>query len=123
LPEFQALEVKTFTSAIHRVTMITMMARNPDALAMLTTARENRELTEAQMCNPVIAGARLRNLGLPGDFLVLSLRRNGDLMVPRGETTVELGDRLTMMGNVEDVRAVKKWFEGNFGQPPSRRGI
>jgi Kef-type K+ transport system membrane component KefB/Trk K+ transport system NAD-binding subunit len=123
LPEFQALGVKTFTSAIHRVTMITMMARNPDALAMLTTARENRELAEVQMRNPVIAGARLRNLGLPGDFLVLSLRRNLDLMVPRGETTVEIGDRLTMMGNVEDVRAVKKWLEGSSGQPPSRRGV
>ena len=123
LPEFQALDVKTFTSAIHRVTMITMMARNPDALAMLTDVRENRELAQVQMCNPVIAGARLRNLGLPGDFLVLSLRRNGDLMVPRGETTVEIGDRLTMLGDVEDVRAVKKWFEGGSGRPPSRRSI
>ena len=123
LPAFQALDVKTFTSAIHRGTMITMMARNPDALAMLTTARENRELAEAQMCNPDIAGARLRNLGLPGDFLVLSLRRNGDLLVPRGETTVEVGDRLTILGNIEDVRAVKKWFEGRSGKPPSRRGI
>jgi Trk K+ transport system NAD-binding subunit len=115
LPDFQEIGVKPYTSAIQRVSMITMMARNPDALALLTSRTDERDITVVSLRNPSIVGRRLRNLGLPGDFLVLAVRRNGNLLIPHGSTVLEPGDRLTILGSCDDLRKVKRWMEGQLG--------
>jgi Trk K+ transport system NAD-binding subunit len=41
---------------------------------------------------------------------VLALRRNGDLIVPHGNTVFELFDQLTLVGSHEDVDAASMIF-------------
>jgi Kef-type K+ transport system membrane component KefB/Trk K+ transport system NAD-binding subunit len=112
LPEFQKIGVRPYTPALQRVTMITMMARNPDALALLTSTEGDRDIIEVYVRNRQIHGTCLRDLGLPGDFLVLALRRDGQLVIPRGNTELELGDRLTLMGGRQALQPVRDWLEG-----------
>ena len=40
------------------------------------------------------AGLPIRHLGLPGNLLILSVRRNGELIIPHGNTRIEPGDRV-----------------------------
>jgi CBS-domain-containing membrane protein len=56
-----------------------------------------------------LAGRALREIRLPLDALVLAIRRGGTTLVPRGDTRLEAGDRLTVLvktGSEEQVRAL-----------------
>ncbi len=117
LPEFEGLGIKPFISAIQRVTMITMMARNPDALALLTSSTDGRDIAEVYLQNTHVSGELVRDLELPGGFLLLAIRRDGQLLVPRGNTVLEYGDRLTVLGEGQELQAIKNWLEGRTGRP------
>jgi Trk K+ transport system NAD-binding subunit len=36
--------------------------------------------------------------------MIVFVRRNGDVIHPQGSTMLQIGDRLTLMGGVEEVR-------------------
>ena len=48
---------------------------------------------------PYLAGRPLRDLDLPGGTTIVLVRRDGEIIYPRGHTTLQLGDRLTLMGD------------------------
>jgi cell volume regulation protein A len=58
-----------------------------------------------------IAGAEVRELGLPSNALIAVVARHGDTIPPRGTTTIEPGDRFfvlaprTLRAELEDVLA------------------
>ena len=112
LPEFDEIGVKTFSPALERATMVSMMARNPNILALLTTTNDERDSVEVIVRNPSVAGERLRDLRLPGDLLVLAARRNNQLLIPRGGFAFELGDRVSILGGPEGIEAARQLFEG-----------
>jgi Trk K+ transport system NAD-binding subunit len=111
LPEFDAEGVKTFSPALERATMVSMMARNPDVLDLLTTTSEERSAREVFVSNPGAAGRKLRDLNLPGDLLILAIRRNRQLLIPRGNTSFELGDRVSLLGGHDSLSKAEELFE------------
>ena len=52
-------------------------------------------------------GKSLAELALPGDVLVLAMRRNGDYLVPHGQTRLASGDLLTFIGSQEWVESTR----------------
>jgi len=40
---------------------------------------------------------------LPGDVLVLAVRRNGELIISHGDTELECGDHLTLAGSLKAI--------------------
>lgn len=46
-----------------------------------------------------VAGKRLKELGLADDILVISIHRQGELLVPRGNSRLQTGDLLTILTN------------------------
>jgi Kef-type K+ transport system membrane component KefB/Trk K+ transport system NAD-binding subunit len=118
LPEFRRLGIQSFTPAMHRITMIVMMARNPDTYTLLTSTSDSRDISEAYLYNGELIGARVRDLRLPGDCLLLSIRRAGELLIPRGNTRLAYGDRLTILGDLDDVEDLRNWLEGRGPRIP-----
>jgi CPA2 family monovalent cation:H+ antiporter-2 len=112
LPKFDAEGVKTFSPALERATMISMMARNPDVLALLTTTSDERAAMEVLVHSRQVAGRKLRELNLPGDLLILAIRRNQQLLIPRGNTSFEIGDRVSILGGHDSLSAARELFEG-----------
>ncbi len=53
------------------------------------------------------AGAAVRELVLPTDCLLVSIRRGADLLMPHGETRLEPGDRVTVLCAVSAQPAVQ----------------
>ena len=49
-------------------------------------------------------GQTLKDLRLPGEVLVLLIRRNDRFVLPRGNTAMEENDVLTLMGTPEAIR-------------------
>jgi len=51
---------------------------------------------------------RVFELGLPADVLIVLIDRDGDVIVPRGETEVLVGDRLMVLADLDDLAQVRQ---------------
>ena len=89
-----------------QATFMALMARNPDLLHLLTSTQDNQDILEVALRNPALDGRRLRELGLPPHVLVLAIHRNGEYIIPRGDTRVRVGDVLTVLGTLEELDRV-----------------
>jgi Trk K+ transport system NAD-binding subunit len=57
-------------------------------------------------------GRLLRECRLPGDVLILAVRRDGELLVPHANTRLDRDDHLTLVGSREHVRVAFEQFTG-----------
>ncbi|MEM6906860.1 MAG: TrkA C-terminal domain-containing protein, partial [Pseudomonadota bacterium] len=69
------------------------------------------EVIEAQvMQTSPIAGKRLRDVNFPKGALVGVLRHKGNLIMPRGDTVVEVGAQLVVFSERSAVSGVERLF-------------
>ena len=54
--------------------------------------------------NALITTKPLRQLSLPSDCVLVSLRRNDEFIVPTGETRIQAGDKIVAMGKRSGIR-------------------
>ena len=59
-----------------------------------------------------LVGRTLRDLHLHDDVLVALVRRRGELLIPRGHTVLEAGDRLTILGDPAAIRGLGERYRG-----------
>lgn len=66
--------------------------------------------------NPRVAGQRLRNLNLPQQFGAIITRvRRGDIeLLPHGDTTLQLGDRVRVVTRRENMRPVSAFLGDSY---------
>jgi Kef-type K+ transport system membrane component KefB/Trk K+ transport system NAD-binding subunit len=76
----------------------------PAAFDMLANHADGVEVREIAMHNPRFNGRRLRHIRLPGDALVLGLRRGGEILVPHGDTKLQQGDLLMLVGHQDSLQ-------------------
>lgn len=76
----------------------------PAAFDMLTNHEDGVEVREVQLNHPQYNGKLMREIRLPGNALVLGLRRNGEVLVPHGDTQLYLGDLLMLVGHPESLQ-------------------
>lgn len=118
LPEFQKLKVQAYTPAVQRITLISMMARSPDAFNLLASYQDENDTIEINLFNSALVQRPIRYLNFPGACLVLAIRRGEELLVPRGNTELEFGDRLTLFGPKEFLEDIQNWLESNNVERP-----
>jgi len=58
-----------------------------------------------------LIGKQLRELTLPAGLLVTVIRRDGELHVPSAETTLEEGDRVTIIGQAPGIRRLRELYD------------
>jgi Trk K+ transport system NAD-binding subunit len=76
----------------------------PGAFDMLTNHADGVELREVELRNPALFSRYLRHIRLPGDALVLGLRRRGEVLVPHGNTKLQRGDLVMLVGHRETLQ-------------------
>lgn len=59
-----------------------------------------------------LVGAALRDVDLPEGVLVALVSRDGRTIVPRGSTVLREGDRLTVIGDPDPLRALEDRYDG-----------
>ena len=60
-----------------------------------------------------LIGRSLREISMPEGSLVALIRRNGETIVPRGQTYLEEKDRLTIIGDASGIEKLNKEFNQN----------
>jgi Trk K+ transport system NAD-binding subunit len=75
----------------------------PTAFNLLVDRGEDLDLADVVLLNRSIAGRALRHVQLPGDALVLGIHRDGGMLVPHGDTVLEYGDVLMLVGSPDCI--------------------
>lgn len=112
LAEFENINVTVFNPALDQAALLSLLARNPDIYELLTRTDDNKEVGEVVVYEPNFYDKALREIDLPGDVLILSIRRSGEFIVPRGHTQLEQGDHLTLVGGFEHLQEARTLFSG-----------
>jgi Kef-type K+ transport system membrane component KefB/Trk K+ transport system NAD-binding subunit len=111
LPEYRGLSIKTFVPSLYQPTLLAMLARNPDLFELMTSTEDDQDVREIELRNQAGAGVPLQSLGIRGDLLILSIGRDGEIIIPHGSTRLEIGDRLTILGEKDALAETCAWLE------------
>ena len=93
------------------VSLLDHFVRSPNATSLLLGMDEGQDSMDVEIRNKDIHGMRLRDLRLPSDVLVLSIRRKGQLLVSHGYTRMRLGDIMTLVGSEKSLEDLKFKFD------------
>lgn len=92
------------------VSLLDQFIRSPAATSLLLGMEENQEIEDIYVSNPDLHGLPLRDLALPLDTLVLSVKRNNHVLISHGYTQLETGDRVTVVGSPKSLKEVLSKF-------------
>ena len=108
IPELLAMGIKVVQPALATAMALEGALRYPTIFDLLIDQdQEAIDVTEVSLKNARLAGTPLRQIRLPGDALILSMQRDGGVIVPHGDTVLRLGDRIGMIGSPQSLsRAV-----------------
>lgn len=99
VPELQALDVRIVQPALAVAMALEGAVRFPTAFDVLLHATDAVEIREIKIRNDKFATVPLRRLHLPGDALILSIRRDDTIMVPDGHTRLQKWDSVSLIGS------------------------
>jgi len=94
------------------VSLLDQFVRSPAAASLLLGMEENQEFEDIDVRNPDLHGVPLRDLTLPLDTLILSVKRNNQVLISHGYTQLETGDRVTVVGSPKSLKEVMLKFGG-----------
>jgi Kef-type K+ transport system membrane component KefB/Trk K+ transport system NAD-binding subunit len=94
----------------------------PGLFQILIDRPADHDVLETTLTNPDLIGKRLYEVRLPGNCLILLIRRDGDLIVPRGSTMLTADDQVTVAGDAESARRASAII-GGTGLAASDAGL
>ncbi len=109
--KFQKLGVLVVEPRTAVVSLLEHFVRAPAGTSLLLGMQDEQDIIDVEMRNPDLDGIPLRDLRLPLDVLVLSVQRNGEHIISHGYTKLTVGDKVTMVGNVEKLEEVMLHFD------------
>ena len=92
------------------VSLLDHFVRSPQAASLLLGMESDQDTVDIQVLNPDFQGLSIRNLRLPSDIIILSVKRRGNLIISHGYTRLRVGDSLTMVGSKKSLAEVSLKF-------------
>ncbi len=105
-----ALVVEPSTAVVN---LLDQFVRSPSAATLLLGLEKGREVIEFELRNPDLNGFAVRDLLLPLDIHIISIRRHGELIVCGGFTQLRVGDWLTVVGSRPSLEQMMLQFGEN----------
>jgi len=99
----RSLGVRIVQPTLSMVLTIEGILRYPAMFDVLIHQEDDIKVGEAVVRNRTLTGVPLRRLHLPGNALILSIRRGTESIVPHGDAVLRLGDRVALIGTPESV--------------------
>lgn len=110
----QALNAQVVQPALAMAVALEGALHFPTVLSLLTERSDEFDLMDAPLGNPDLIDAPLRRIHLPGQALVLGVRRQGEdeVVVPHGDTVLRTGDVLILCGNPRSLVEASRLIAG-----------
>jgi len=110
ISRFEKLGVTPLNAATDQAILLGLVVRNPTMYQLLTRTDDARDLCEFPIRNPLYLNKPLKDIEFPGDLLVVAVRKKGELIIPRGDTVLKMGDHLTVLGPENCVDQTRDLF-------------
>jgi len=88
------------------ISLLFYFVRSPSAVSLLLGMGANQDILDLEVRNANLHGIVLRELRLPLDTLILSVRRRGRQLISHGYTKLEIGDWITVVGSPQSLEEV-----------------
>jgi len=106
--ELGALVVNPSTAI---VSLMDHFVRSPQATSLLLGMQKNQDSLDLEVLNPDLVGLSLRDLRLPADIIILSIKRRGQMIISHGYTRLRKGDLVTLVGSNEGLDKMTLMFD------------
>jgi Trk K+ transport system NAD-binding subunit len=112
IPDLQQAGIKVVQPELATAMALEGAIRYPTAFDVLLHQTEDIEVTEVKVKNQKYTGARLAEVRLPGDALILSLKRENTVLIPDGESRLQVNDQLGLIGSPSSIADAISMFKG-----------
>lgn len=102
--------IAVFSSLFSTKAILKAMILLPGMIDLLTTAENG--LYQIAIENPAFHGMALRRFPFLGDTIIIRLYRDGEAIVPNGDTVLQLGDQLIVTGGKAHVDRLAETLAG-----------
>jgi trk system potassium uptake protein TrkA len=110
-PLFSELEVQVINPSLSPVVELEYLLLYPSVSSLMTDLEDEHDIAEIQLRCADLTGRPISEIDLPEGAMIVLVRRDGDVIYPRGHTVLSLGDRLTLVGSIEAVRELARRCE------------
>ncbi|MCB0212707.1 MAG: cation:proton antiporter [Anaerolineae bacterium] len=110
-PRFKELGVLAVDPSTAMVSLFDHLVRSPSAASLFIGTADNQDIIDIEVRDPALNGVSVRNLRLPLDTMILSIRRDGHTLISHGYTRLKLGDHMTVVGSPASLDRLRLRFE------------
>jgi len=96
------------------VSLMDHFVRSPQATSLLLGMQKGQDTIDLEVLNPDLVGLPLRDIRLPADIIILSVRRKGQIIISHGYTRLRKGDWVTMVGSEESLKKMTMRFDAGY---------
>ncbi|WP_348607113.1 cation:proton antiporter [Halobaculum rarum] len=109
---FEELGVTTVSSVLATAQAIDNYIERPALANWMGEIGDSGDVIETEITSEEMVGVTIRDLGpkLPGGSLIALVDRDGETQVPDADFTLQLGDRVTLIGDREGVQEARRQF-------------
>ncbi|TFG38315.1 MAG: hypothetical protein E4H39_00585 [Syntrophobacterales bacterium] len=104
MEKMQSLGVRVIQPALATVIALEGALMYPAAFDVLSSHGDNVEIGETILRSPSHSGQALKKLRLPGNALIIGIRREGEVIVPHGDTVIRQGDVIMLVGSPDAIK-------------------
>jgi len=112
-PKFQALDVLIVDPGTAIVNLLDHFVRSPSGASLLMGMHSNQKIIDIHLRNPELFGVAIRDLTLPFDIIIMSIRRRGQVIIPHGYTALEAFDLVTVVGSLKNIEQMAFQFDSH----------
>ena len=110
-PKFQALDVLIVDPGTAIVNLLDHFVRSPSGASLLMGMQTNQRIIDIHVRNPELFGVAIRDLTIPFDTIIMSIRRRGQIIIPHGYTALEAFDLVTVVGSLKNIKQLAFQFD------------
>lgn len=103
LQAFMDLGIRSISPITATALLLDGMVGHPDLFTMCEVSEEG-DIMEVEVSNKRVIGKAIKDIALPGDSLLVMVRRKGKSLIAHGETRLQDGDEVTIIGKTGAVR-------------------
>jgi len=92
------------------INLMMQYIKSPTTATLLLGELKGQSSIDIEVRDLTVVGRYLRNIHLPPDVIILSIERNGQIIITHGFTKLELGDIMTVVGSEESLEELELKF-------------
>jgi Trk K+ transport system NAD-binding subunit len=114
LDDLERLGVKVIYPGLATLMALEGSVLFPESYDMISHQAEDMEMRQARLGNHRYFNRPLRDTRLPGDVLVVGIRRGSERIVPHGETVLKPNDVLLLVGSPTYIQEAVDFLEEDY---------